>query len=56
MTDEPNIEDLIKEALSEPTFGPASDHDAVQYWANLARSLARAADEMLDDWHGSTGL
>lgn len=32
--------DLIDEALTEPTLGPASDRDAAQYWANLARKLA----------------
>lgn len=32
--------ELIEEALTEPTLGPASDRDAAQYWANLARKLA----------------
>lgn len=31
---------LIEEALTEPTLGPASDRDAAMYWANLARKLA----------------
>ena len=42
-----DVQALILEALTEPTFGPASDHDAAQYWANLARKLARAVSPVV---------
>lgn len=43
----PDVQALIAEALTEPTFGPASDRDAAQYWANLARKLARAVSPVV---------
>ncbi len=36
--------DIIEEIREMPTFGPASDHDACQYWANIARELASAIE------------
>jgi len=36
-----DLHTLALEALEEPTLGPASDRDAANYWANLARRLAR---------------
>lgn len=52
MSDQPPQPDprgLIEEALTEPTLGPASDRDAAQYWANLARKIAAALSAALDD-------
>ena len=49
-------EEIIKEIREEPTFGPASDHDTCQYWANIARELANATEREWDDLHGGAGL
>lgn len=39
------VDDIIDEIRETPTFGPASDRDACQYWANIAHELANAVEQ-----------